>query len=290
MPGNAVVARQPLVDERVVGAQQIEHAAILAQRAGDEQLGLLLERLEQAVVEVRIDVRMHDDLVDAAQVQPLRGEVVDERRRSRAGRRACAAPAARAPPAWSAGRARPGRAAARRGCCSTGRTTAATPARDRSAGTRRPSRRAAGRIAMDAQQEVGIDEHALERELDAGVEAAAVAPAVVEERRAACRHRRPSPAGDRRAARCATGSSSRRRARRPRGFGWQTKIARRLGVSFAGRVDLVRARRSAPSRRSRSPCRAGRWSARGRAAAAAAGLPAPTARARTRRRRCADRP
>ena len=50
---NAVVLRQPLVDERVVGAQQIEHAAILAQDAVEEELRLLPERLPQVVVEVR---------------------------------------------------------------------------------------------------------------------------------------------------------------------------------------------------------------------------------------------
>ena len=43
---------------------------------------------------------------------------------------------------------------------------------------------------MDAQQEIGIDEHALERELNAGVEAAAVAPAVVEELEQRLAHRR----------------------------------------------------------------------------------------------------
>ena len=38
---NAVMARQPLVDERVVRAQEVQHAAILAQGAGDEQPGFL---------------------------------------------------------------------------------------------------------------------------------------------------------------------------------------------------------------------------------------------------------
>ena len=51
--GNAVVQRQPLVDERVVGGQQVEHAAVLAQDAVDEQLDLAAERLAQAVVEIR---------------------------------------------------------------------------------------------------------------------------------------------------------------------------------------------------------------------------------------------
>ena len=41
---DAVMLRQPLVDERVVRAQQIEHAAILAQDALEEELRLLVGR------------------------------------------------------------------------------------------------------------------------------------------------------------------------------------------------------------------------------------------------------
>ena len=37
------------------------------------------------------------------------------------------------------------------------------------------------RVAVHAQQEVGIDEHPFERELNPGVEAASFAPAVLEE-------------------------------------------------------------------------------------------------------------
>ena len=73
------MTREPFVDERVVGAQQIRDAAIFAQGARDEELGLLPEAVQQVVVEVRIEIRMHDHLLDAPQVQPLGGEVVDER-------------------------------------------------------------------------------------------------------------------------------------------------------------------------------------------------------------------
>ena len=48
-----VMDGQPLVQERVVGAQQIERAAILADDAFEEQLRLAAERLAQAVVEIR---------------------------------------------------------------------------------------------------------------------------------------------------------------------------------------------------------------------------------------------
>ena len=71
--------RQPFVDERIVGVQQIGDAAILAQRAGHEHLGFLLERLQQALVIVGIAIRIDHHFLDAAQVQPLRGEIVHQR-------------------------------------------------------------------------------------------------------------------------------------------------------------------------------------------------------------------
>ena len=55
---DAVVPRQPLVDERVVRRQQIEDAAVLAHDAVEEQLGLAPERLPQVVVEVGELVRV----------------------------------------------------------------------------------------------------------------------------------------------------------------------------------------------------------------------------------------
>ncbi len=51
--GNAVVLREALVHERVVRPQQVEHAAIFAHDALEEQLRFLAERLTQIVVEVR---------------------------------------------------------------------------------------------------------------------------------------------------------------------------------------------------------------------------------------------
>ena len=45
--------RQALVEKGVVRPDQIEHAAILAHHAVDEELGLLPKRLTEVVVEVR---------------------------------------------------------------------------------------------------------------------------------------------------------------------------------------------------------------------------------------------
>ena len=44
---DAVVPRKTLVEERVVGTQQIERAAILTDEALEEQFGLAPERLAQ---------------------------------------------------------------------------------------------------------------------------------------------------------------------------------------------------------------------------------------------------
>ncbi len=58
---DAVVQRQALIDEGVIGRQQIQHAAVFAQDAVDEQLHLALESGAQAGVEVGIDERVGID-------------------------------------------------------------------------------------------------------------------------------------------------------------------------------------------------------------------------------------
>ena len=90
--------RQPLVDERVVGAQQVERAAILAHDALEEELGLAAERLPQRVVEVREDALHRHDGVEVAQEQPLTRRS-SRRTRRRADPPSSGGPAARAPPA-----------------------------------------------------------------------------------------------------------------------------------------------------------------------------------------------
>ena len=128
---DAVVPRQPLVHERVVGGQQLEHAAVLAQLAADEQLGLLLASR-------RAGSRRTPGTASASGTTPASLPSSSHwlaklstsacERGSRSIRRTCCsstagiAAACRAPP-------RP--AARRPECCSTGRTTAATPGRDR---------------------------------------------------------------------------------------------------------------------------------------------------------------
>ena len=72
---DAVVLGEPLVEERVVRLEQVEHAAVLAQDALEEQLRLLAERLPQVVVEVGEQPQVRRDRFEVAQVQPLPGEV-----------------------------------------------------------------------------------------------------------------------------------------------------------------------------------------------------------------------
>ena len=99
---DAVVSRQPLVDERVVRGQQIDDVAILADDAVEEQLGLALQALAQLVVPVRIEDAVGRRRRQVAQIQQLLAEVGDQRVRARIAR-ASGAPAARAPRAGSAG-------------------------------------------------------------------------------------------------------------------------------------------------------------------------------------------
>ena len=128
--GNAVVAREPFVDERVVGAQQVERAAILADHALEEQLRLAAERLTQRVVEVG------KALLHRNRGREVLAETATARRSSRrtcrtGDRRSSGEPAGRARRGRRAASAPRASAAPRRECCSTGRTTAATRARDR---------------------------------------------------------------------------------------------------------------------------------------------------------------
>ena len=112
--GDAVVARQPLVEERVVSAQQIERAAILADDAVDEHLGLDSKRFAQRVVEVGEVLLDRNGRRQIAQEQPLPRELLDERRRS--GRRqSSAGPGARGQPG-----SRRRRCSARRSSSSSG--------------------------------------------------------------------------------------------------------------------------------------------------------------------------
>src|ERR1700704_3772840 len=78
-PGNAVMTRQAFVDEGIVRVQQIDEAAIVANGAADKQLRFPLEGLQKTEIVVGIPLRIDHHILDAAQIQPLGGEIVDER-------------------------------------------------------------------------------------------------------------------------------------------------------------------------------------------------------------------
>ena len=79
------MARETLVEERVTRSEQLEHAAILAQHVLEQQLGLAPKRGAQLSVETGV---LRQRIVELAQLEPLRGEVLDERGRARVGEHA----------------------------------------------------------------------------------------------------------------------------------------------------------------------------------------------------------
>ena len=78
-PRNPVMLREPLVDERVVGAQQLQRAAVVAQDVAEKHLGLASKTLADVVIEVREHQQVGRDLrLEVAELQPLAGEVADK--------------------------------------------------------------------------------------------------------------------------------------------------------------------------------------------------------------------
>ena len=112
--GDAVVPRQPLVDERVVGGQQLEHRPIGAHEVVEEQLRLARHRLGERLVVVRERQRVGLDLVAG----PAAGATATAKRvasASDAGRRASAGPGARRPPGRDSSPRRAGSISSRSG-------------------------------------------------------------------------------------------------------------------------------------------------------------------------------
>ena len=74
---DAVVSRQPLIDEGVIRGQQFDHAAVIAKLAFDEKLAFLPERLTQRLIEYRLreELRVGCDASKISQPQPLRNKI-----------------------------------------------------------------------------------------------------------------------------------------------------------------------------------------------------------------------
>ncbi len=76
---DAVVPREPFVDERVVRRQQLADRPVLTHLAFEKQPRLLLERRPEVVVEGREPRRVRPDARHVAQIEPLLEEVADQR-------------------------------------------------------------------------------------------------------------------------------------------------------------------------------------------------------------------
>ena len=85
---DAVVHRQALVEEGVVRGQQLEHAAIAAQHAVDEQPQFLLEHRAGIQQAARVGelASVRSDLVQLGEVEPLEREIVAQRLGPRVGK------------------------------------------------------------------------------------------------------------------------------------------------------------------------------------------------------------
>ena len=83
--GDAVVLRQSLVDERVVGRQQLEQAPILLHQMVKEELGLPSHRLLELLVEVGVGAHVRMQPVEVGQPKPLGREPCGKRLGTRVG-------------------------------------------------------------------------------------------------------------------------------------------------------------------------------------------------------------
>ncbi len=165
---DAVVRGEALVQIRVVGVEQLEHAAPLAQDLGEQELGLAPKRRAQVRVEIRV---LRRQLVELAQLQPLAREVLDEALRAcvrehaldlrREHRRARAA----APPRRRASSSSSGMLLQRK--------NDSRDASSRSLMRVDVAGRDVGGLALEPVEEIRIDEQARQRVLDADLEVAA---------------------------------------------------------------------------------------------------------------------
>ena len=82
---DAVVFCEAFVDERIVGREQLEHAAVFVHQTDEEQLRFAQHRLLELVMEVGVlaDVRM--DLLQVLQPEPLGREPRTQRVRTGVG-------------------------------------------------------------------------------------------------------------------------------------------------------------------------------------------------------------
>ncbi len=102
---DAVVLRQRLVQERVVGVEDVQHRAVVLEQVGEEPNRLLVHRAAQAGERREMPLALLVELVEVVDVQPLAGELGRQPAHARVAE-ASAASARRARRARAAGRSR----------------------------------------------------------------------------------------------------------------------------------------------------------------------------------------
>jgi hypothetical protein len=74
------MARQPFVEESVFAADQVENAAVLQHDVSEEEFRLFEHRSPQVIVEIREAIPVGLHRLQAANFQPLPGEILRQRR------------------------------------------------------------------------------------------------------------------------------------------------------------------------------------------------------------------
>ena len=82
------MARQPFVQERVIGVEEVKDAAILAKNAADKKFCLALHGLAEVIVEIGKGAGIRRDGAQVTQEEPLIGETGHKRLRARIGEHA----------------------------------------------------------------------------------------------------------------------------------------------------------------------------------------------------------
>src|SRR5262245_6556252 len=85
---NSVMPGKTFIEKCVVGAQQIESAAIVTHDALEKQFGLAPEGLAQIIVEIRKQPGIGNSVRQITKIQPLSREVCRQRLRARIGQHA----------------------------------------------------------------------------------------------------------------------------------------------------------------------------------------------------------
>ena len=225
-------------------------AAIVAHEAGEEELGLLLQRLGQRAVVVGIEDRIGRDLVEVLQPQPLRGKA----RRQGLGARASASRRV----TWRSSAAR--RQLALRGDVEQLRIRAGAPHEERQPRrqleigqpVRLPGPGRCRRV-LETEQELRAGQDGFDRLGDAGFEVAIAAPGVVEAHQPGQFRRGWAAPTERRRGQAAhdAGGAGRLVGRRRRPAGEDPPAAHRVGHAGDpvradhGQVAQVRQRRDA---------------------------------------------